>query len=505
MAARLSEDPEIDVVLIEQGSFPGSFPAPGPPGRPAMDPRPIWSLAEAFDPRTSGRWYARTGVGRDLELVTGRTVGGSGRINGGYFIRPTRDDLVAWQGLIGRDDWVDRMLAGMIRCETDLDLGGSPIHGDRGPIRVSRDVDDLHPVSEAFLDAASDLGIERHDDHNDGAPVGIGPVPLNSSDGYLVDPAVAYLLPAAHRPNLSVLTNRRVSRVVTEGLRAVGVETTAGTRTESIGADEVILSAGTIGSVALLFASGVGDAARLRANGIEPLVHAARLGRHYWNHPFVDLHFTPGSEPGPQRSERRSFMQLVAHTSTSTAGSVNAEFMATRRPYGVVSGTDPSDRTLSMRVTLLDAGAGGSIRPTPGGVEVGDDHLGSIRDRKALGDAIRFASEMLATAAFRAVGPRRTVPVPGIRSSDAELADFVSARLGVSYHMIGSCPMGPDPETSVVDPRFRVHGIEDLWVVDGSVVPLQISRGPAAAVIGLAEVAADEFIEQMSTRGPGPA
>lgn len=474
VAARLSENEALDVVLIEEGGM--------------MTPyghRATWSLALAFDAVTSRSWSVETGSADDLRLITGRTVGGSGRINGGYFIRPTSADLDAWSDAVGDNAWGSRLLKAMITSETDRDHPDSPLHGTDGPIAVSRDSTPAHPVSSAFLEAAGSCGIEQHEDHNDGGVHGIGPVALNSLDGSLFDPGLAYLEPALRRPNLTLLSEHRVVRLISGSGRIRGVEVVNGGRPEVIPADDVVLCAGTFGTPAILFASGIGPADQLRAVGVDPIVDNPVVGQRYWNHPQVDLSFTPSPMASRPNGSNDSFMQFVAHLDESSGHVANAEYMATRRPYGVVTGLDPSDRSLSLRITLLDATAGGTIRAGVNGIEITDHHRDSPRDLTRLRRAIGFGLELLSTDAFREVTTdREQVP--------AEVPDdWLSSNLLSAFHMIGSCPMGDSADTTVVDATFRLHGLDGLRIVDASVIPLQISRGPAAAVVGLAELAAE--------------
>lgn len=483
VAGRLAEHDDLEVVLIEEGH----------PANRWRSARELWSLDGTLDPTTSQQWHVRQSDTEDRRsgaqtLLTGRGPGGSGRINGGYFIRPTTRDLDRWSRQIDDEGWGERLVAAMIRSETDLMHPDDPAHGHDGPVMVERDTAPLHPLSEAFHRSASAFGLADHPDMNDAGTTGVGPVPFNASAGRLVDPAAAYLVPALDRGNLTLVTGRHVRRLVSRDRRIVAVESTRddGDRVvDVLEVDDVILCAGTFGSARILLASGIGDPDQLHGVGTAVVADSPGVGHVFWNHPCVDLFFEPDPTVLSAAAPTDPFMQLVAHTTSDGVGAVNAEFMATRRPYGQVTGEDPSDRSLSMRVTLIDAATTGWIRPVASTMATDrlEVHIGydsTARDRTEMRKAVEVALEMMSHRGFSELfhgGVRSPIPAPA-----------------TSFHMIGSCPMGIDPVTSVVDPSFRVHGVEGLRIVDGSVIPLQISRGPSACIVGLGELAAANFI-----------
>lgn len=484
IAARLSEHRDLDVTLFEEGPRAISFSEQ----RALWSQRPLWSLEEAFDPRSSRHLQVHDDHGPGPVLITGHGPGGSGRVNGGYFIRPTAQDLRRWSFAVGDQGWGDRLLSAMIRSETDMDHRRDRLHGDRGPITVERDGIVLHPVSEAFRDAAIEFGLDDHPDMNDGGTTGVGPVPFNAVSGRLVDPATAYLLPAIGRPNLTLMTGRRVLRVVVRCDRVVGVEShrrDGDGGTELFEADEVILCAGTLGTAGLLFASGIGEPDVLLTSGLEPVVASPAVGRSFWNHPCVDIVYRADDSTLSATGPNDPFMQLVAHTTTGGVGGVDAEYMATRRPYGVVTGQDPSDPNLALRVTLVGSTTTGLIAPRPGGGELDISYATTTHDNAEMGRAVEAARELLTSEAFAQIIPE------GVESSTTVPT--------TAFHMIGSCPMGDDPAASVVDTSFRLHGIDGLRIVDASVIPIQLSRGPSACVVGLGELAANAFLDGWSS------
>ncbi|MGB6059285.1 MAG: GMC oxidoreductase, partial [Microthrixaceae bacterium] len=405
------------------------------------------------------------------------------------------------------------------KVERDLDFGDEPGHGSSGPVPVERDFDPLHPVSEAFRDATLAWGASYEADKNalNGAgdrttgAAGVGPVPFNSSSGVRADMATCYLAPVIDvRPNLKVMTNTRTTRVLLHGSIAVGVEVVGqGQRPASVGADLVILAAGAIGSPGLLLASGIGPADDLRRSGVDPRVDLPGVGASLFNHPTLELGFQPtaaarggagaldGAHVGPSGAGS-SFMQLALHTSVAAGGPGDFELMATRRPYGVVTGQRSGDTTLSVRTTLVRPSGRGSVRLAPPGerasrtpgLAISHRPTANRHDREALRAAARLGDELLRSPEFRELIEARSGPTAGQLGSDTELDRWIHANAGFAFHQMGSCPMGTVDDIAVVDPGFRVRGVDRLAVVDASVIPVGLSRGPAATVVALAEVAA---------------
>lgn len=569
LAARLSENRDREVVLIEEGDWldttlpgddqllGGSAPAAGsadlprPAGGPSVGPsagpsvgsvggvRNLGSLSSAFDPAISRSWDVMDAADNTINLRSGRVVGGSSAVNGGYFIRATGSDLTEWANVAGPGYSPDGLAPHFAKVENDLDFGDQPGHGSSGPVPVERDSDPLDRVSEAFRDATLAWGASYEadknalDDAGDRTPpltagasalsdgwgtatatggrgtvrmtgaAGIGPVPFNSSSGVRADMARCYLAPVIDvRPNLKVMTNTRATRVLLQGSVAVGVEVVgSGERPVAIGADLVILAASAIGSPGLLLASGIGPADDLRGSGVDPQVDLPGVGANLFNHPTVELGFQPaatargGAEPSGAGS---SFMQLALHTSAAAGGPGDFELMATRRPYGVVTGQRPGDTALSIRTTLLRPSGRGSVRlaPTGGsasrtnGLVISHRPTANHDDREALRSAVRLGDELLRSPAFRKLIDSRSGPTAAQLVSDAELDGWIRVNTGLSFHQMGTCAMGAVDDIAVVDSGFRVRGVDRLAVVDASVIPVGLSRGPAATVVALAEAAA---------------
>ena len=482
LAARLSERSSRSVLLVEAG-----------PDRPADG----WSarlldadrLPSADDERVvADPLFVGHGT-RTTDLLRGRLVGGSGAVNGAYFVRPTTADLDGWAAL-GNDRWsAAQVLSAMRRIESDADLGG-PLHGDAGPVPVSRRSRPVHPVTRAFFDACVAGGHAEQPDLNGGGASGWGLVPRNVDRRGRVSAAMAFLDPARSRANLEVRAGTTARRVLVERGRAVGVELVAADGTPSVvRAGTVVSSAGAVGSVALLRRSGIAPADELLASGLDVVADAPGMGTAGTNHPAIDLLFEP--PPGVVVDDA-PLLQGALHL--TTPGGVPVEVLALCRPYGRATGAAPQDPTLSLRVSVMAAGRGVRIGGEADRPTIDAQYLHDPGTRAALRDAVRAVTGLALSPAFGAVLGTWLGPDESTVAADAMLDEWIAGRLGTSMHLCSTVPMGPatDP-TAVVDQVGCVRGVEGLRVVDTSILPTAPTRGPACAAIVLAEHLAPTF------------
>ncbi|MDG3011694.1 mycofactocin system GMC family oxidoreductase MftG [Rhodococcus sp. D2-41] len=469
LAARLSTDPDRRVLLLDAGD--GYVAAEGIP--PRLLDLGVLPVGEG-EPAT-WRYDGHLTDARRVPVMRGFGLGGSGAVNGGYFVRATRADLAAWDS----DLWTyDAALPYFCRSETDLDHRG-PRHGDSGPIPVHRDPPDRrHPISAAFHDAALDAGFPAEPDKNDSAAAGIGPVPLNARDGVRVNTALAYLLPVRSRHNLEIRGHTRVLRVLLDGDRAVGVQVERAGTVETIPAGTVVLCSGGVGSPLLLMRSGIGPADELRGVGIAPLHELSGVGRGFSDHPEIAVPYR--YRDGAMHRPGTPVLQVCLN--------VGDEYEL--RPYtasftDLVAGSPAMPPQLG--VALMNPASRGEITLDPadpqGLPRVRYRYLELETDRRSARHGLDLALDLLAAPQLRALAQ----PLDVDRTDD-----WISAHLGTSQHLSGSCRMGPDPDAgAVVDERCRVHGLEGLAVVDTSVIPRVPSRGPHATAVMLAERAAE--------------
>jgi predicted dehydrogenase (TIGR03970 family) len=458
LAERLSADPQCRVTVVEAGLGPS-------------DPRVRRQISDGLrmpigTASSVVRRYPTTLTDdpkRPAQIMRGAVVGGSGAVNGGYFCRGLPTDFDGW-GLPG---WMwDDVLPHFLAIETDADFD-TALHGSDGPILVRR-VSEFDGCTASFVRSTGEAGYQWIADLNGATlgrplPTGVGAVPLNINGGTRVGPGGAYLQPAIDRPNLTVLTNTRAQRVRMAGGRAVGVDCVAADGVVDLIADRIVLSAGAIGSAQLLMLSGIGPEGVLRAAGV-PVVADLPVGAACVDHPEwvlpVDWPATHGLPP----------LEAVLTTEYLEIRPYTAGFGA------MVSGrrNDPADRP-HIGIALMQPGS---------------------RGRLALASADPDAPPMIEHRYDREPADIAKL------DAGAELARELvggTTQIGpvswsTSQHLSRTAPMGGDNEPdAVVDARCRVRGVDNLWVVDGSVLPMITSRGPHATIVMIGHRAA-EFI-----------
>ncbi|WP_329537407.1 GMC family oxidoreductase N-terminal domain-containing protein (plasmid) [Streptomyces sp. NBC_01450] len=261
---------------------------------------------------------AESTPGTEVAVPRGKFIGGSGSINGAYFIRATREDFDRWAAL-GNDEWSYGKTLASYKCsEADLDFSG-PLHGSAGPMTIRRERADRAPeFTSAFTQACLDLGYPEEPDKNGDGPEGVGPLPLNIVDGRRMSAAISHLMPNLGRPNLEVRGGTFVRRVIFAGRRAVGVEAEIDGAPVVLRGDEIVLSAGVLRSPQLLMLSGIGLAEQLRRHGIEILVDAPGVGAEMFDHP--DLVVSYAIEAPTVRIPGRGIVTSLLHWKVQNLG-----------------------------------------------------------------------------------------------------------------------------------------------------------------------------------------
>ncbi len=524
LAARLSEDPDHRVILIEAG--------PAPRTREEFPPELLdASTVQGAMPGHPANWSYLGHLTPDLaySIARGRIVGGSSTINGGYFVRARPEDFDRWAAVAGSDWSFERVLPVLRELEHDLDLGADAVHGAEGPMPVRRAAQS-NPAARAFTAAALELGFTAEPDKNAPGTPGVGPVPQNVVGGVRINTGLAYLSPVRDRPNLDVRGGCRALRVLFDGGRAVGVEVAegAGGARRVIAADEVVLCAGGIGTPHLLLVSGVGPADQLRAHGVPVVRDAAGVGRAFSDHPdlavgwrargdVVDprshetfttaLNFASPGGPAAGDLEIMVCVTTMSHLLTGSRGMVAGGVRSVlRHPIATLRAARGASltrlrqqaahgRDLMLLVGLQSEQARGSIvlESAEPLVQPRIDYryLSNAHDRQRLRHGIRTAVALLRTRAFADLFERLTELDDATLSDDDALDAWMLGHLGTAIHLCGSAPMGPatDPD-AVVDGFGRVHGVAGLRVADTSMLPDTPSRGPAATAVLIGELVA---------------
>jgi len=477
-AARLSEDPGTEVVLLEAGPHytPGTWPS---------------ELSHAFRIiKESHDWeyFAQAGASpRLVHVPRGRVVGGSSVTNATIALRGLPEHYDEWNDYVDGYDW-DSWLPWFCAIERDLQFGDREYHGASGPIPINRYPRvDWYPLFERFAEAALGAGHPWVDDHNAPDAAGVGPTPFNMLDGLRQTPADHYLDPALTRPNLTLVTGLTCDRIRFAQQTAVAVEAVGADGTHlAIEADHVIVCLGTYASPALLLRSGVGPATSLAPHGI-PIVHeldgvGAGMQDHpkvsyrfwidtpipSWPHPWIQVLLTAH---GDVDGEPRLF-QVMPYVGQDTAGHRFTEFN--------LQVADARGRTGSVRLQGRDPRLQPVLRM--GWLEDAGDRVLSV-----VGGA-----ELMRVARTR---PLAEVMTPWPNQDDP---DHALRTVETFHHVVGSLRMGrPSDPTAVTDAAGRVLGLEGVSCFDASVIPRVPSANTHLAVIALAERLSADFRDRL--------
>lgn len=512
VAGRLSEDPQTSVVLLDAGGKNDNWVVKTPYALALMVAGPVnnWSFATVPQKGLNGR------IGYQPR---GRGLGGSSAINAMVYIRGHRADYDQWAAL-GNTDWAYKdVLPYFKRSENNGDFDGE-YHGKSGPLHVNKLRTD-NPVHGTLLQAAREAQFRIREDFNGEEQEGLGLYQVTQHNGERWSAARAYVLPhLGKRANLHVETQAQATLILFEGKRAVGIKYRQGDQVKELRCRrEVILAGGAFQSPQLLLLSGVGDQHVLRQLGIAAVQHLPGVGQNLQDHPdFVFAFASENPELAP------NFSSLSAKGAARLAkGAV--QYSRTRRgvmasnfaEFGGFVKTRPDldipDIQLHVGMAISDdhgrkhhRAAGFSchfclLRPkSRGTITIRDanpvtaplidpNFLGEEADLEAMVAGFKTTRRFLDTPAMKSLQPRDLFAA-GVETDDA-IRELLRARVDTVYHPVGTCAMGSDPATAVVDQQLRVHGVTGLRVVDASIMPTLIGGNTNAPTIMIGERAAE--------------
>ena len=511
LANRLSEDADVRVLLLEAGAFDYSIFIHMPSGfaYPMANPRYTWMYASEPEPFMDQR---------RIHTPRGRVIGGSSSINGMVYIRGHALDYNAWAEKYALPDWsYDHCLPYFRKSETRA-KGGDLYRGDSGPLHVSTGWG-RNPLYGAFVEAGQQAGYPFTDDMNGYQQEGFGAMDMTVYKGRRWSTAMAYLRPALKRPNLTLRTRTLATRILFDGPvgapRAVGVEVSRrGQLTQLRASREVILCGGAINSPQLLQLSGIANPELLQPLGLPVVAPLKGVGENLQDHLETYVQYV-SKEPITLYSALNPFVKLRIGVEwllfrTGLGATNHFETGGFIRSEAGVQHPDLQYHFLPMAVRYDGkapaAGHGfqahvGPMRPTSRGYvrlrsadpkappSIIFNYMRTEQDRKEMRAAIRLTRELFAQPAFERYRGAEMSPGPDV-NSDAEIDAHIRANAETAYHPSCSCRMGND-EMAVTDGAARVHGVDNLRVVDASIMPDVVSGNLNVPTIMMAEKLAD--------------
>ena len=516
VAARLSESGKHSVCVLEAG----------PPDRNPFIHIPAGVMYTLKNPKIN--WlYTASGsegtAGRKITQPRGKTLGGSGSINGHIYSRGHRMDFDSWAQK-GNHGWgYADVLPYFKRSENKIGAGDSGFHGRGGPFTIT-DIDEKHPLCDAFIQGAQSIGIPHNPDYNGKTQEGIAYAQRSVHKGQRVSPARAFLHPAMTRPNVEVMTNTHTQKIIIKNKRAMGVQIKRGGPSGSIelitANKEVILCAGAIASPQLLQLSGIGAPAHLQDIAVSVAHELPGVGENFRDHYSVRLMARiQEMQTFNERVRGVNLVKEVAKYALYRKGSLALTPTLIYCFWKSDQSLDYSDIQLTFTPasypqglrTGLDRFPGATVacwqqRPESVGYiraksnnpfeypEIQANFLAEEKDRQILLSAMRLSRQIMNSKPFSPYVAEETWP--GIsRQSDEELLQHARETGNTAYHPMGTCRMGPAEQTNtVVDDQLRVHGIEGLRVADASIMPMMPTANLNAGTLMIGEKASDMIL-----------
>jgi choline dehydrogenase len=503
LANRLSEDPSVRVLLLEAGGkdrspnikIPAAFPK-------QFHTRLDWDFETEPEPHVDGR---------SLYVPRGKSLGGSSSMNAMLYVRGRPLDYDAWEAQGGPGWGFSDVLPYFIKSE-DNARGASEFHGSGGPLRVSEQRSP-RPINRRLLEASAAAGIPRIADYNGPEQDGASMFQVTQRNGQRFSAADAFLRPALKRGNLEVRTNVTVLGVEFEGERAVGVRLRKGRSGEEVAraAREVLLSAGAINSPQLLLLSGIGPADELRAAGVKLRHDLPGVGRNLQDHPFVTIIWEVSDQQTLYGADKPKPLAEWLLRKSGPLSSTVAEVVAFARTRGGLPAADIQfhmgaayyedhgaetydGHCMVIAPVLVSPKARGQVwlrsaDPTAK-PRIITNALSEPDDLDSMIAGMGLAREIAAQAPLQEIVLKELKPGPATVERDDLEADL-RRRLMLIYHPVGTARMSDTRADAVVDSQLRVHGLENLRIVDASIMPVIPGGNTNAATMMIAERAAD--------------
>ncbi|MEC7396830.1 MAG: GMC family oxidoreductase N-terminal domain-containing protein [Pseudomonadota bacterium] len=510
VAARLSEDPNLTVCVLEAGGRDWNPFIHIPAGfmKTLVDPSVNWLYESEGSAGTAGR---------RIHAPRGKTMGGSSSINGNIYSRGQRMDFDGWAQRGNRGWGYADVLPYFKRSERRIGEGDETFRGRNGNLIIT-DIDYRHPLADDFIKGAVNYGIPLNDDYNGAVQEGISYTQRTIFKGRRVSSARAFLRPALKRPNIELRTKAHATKILFDGKRATGIQYRRGGQSVEIRARrEIVLSGGSVNSPQLLQLSGVGPAGLLKDIGVPVHHELAGVGENLRDH-FV-LRMVARIKTMKTINQRVKGLPLMSEALKYFTGQPSVLGLSPTLVY-IFWKSDPAldngDLQISFTPASYKEGVQSQLDDFPG-VTVAPwvqrpESIGYIRaksadpfeapaiqpnyfshetDRRLSLAGMRIARDLMQTPEFAPHVEREELPGPDVNTED-EMLDYYCQNATTTFHLMGTCRMGPESDpTSVVDDQLRVRGLEGLRVADASIMPTMPSANTNAATIMIGEKCAD--------------
>ena len=518
LAGRLSSNPSVKVLLLEAGPSDGSLKIKVPLGYGSLfyDQKFNWKYETEPEAELNGR---------KMYWPRGKVLGGSSAINAMVYVRGHQNDFKDWAKVAPSWSWSN--VEPLFKKIEAWKGKSSSARGSSGPVGVSNVERDVHPLTNKYLEAGQELGFPLNRDYNGSHMEGVSVYQTTIANGLRVSSASAYISKRNSGRNLRVITNAHVTKLIFDGRRAIGVCFSQGNReTTVLTHGEVILSAGALNSPHLLYLSGLGPANELQPHGISVLQDMPHVGRHLQDHIGVDftlavnrpslnqklrpvlgkflvgleyLFFKSGplamslnqaggfvkSDPSLEAPDLQLYFSPLSY---STAPQGKRPLMSPD-PYPAVRlGFNPTKPTSEGWISLK------SSDPFESPKFIGN-YLSTEEDKKVMISGMHLMRKFLKTKAMRDIVEEELSPGSDF-NDDKSFMDFARSEGGTVFHQCGTCRMGKDISSSVVDESLKVHGIDGLRVADASIFPRITTGNTNAPSIMVGEKAADIILAE---------
>lgn len=515
VASRLSENGQYKVLLLEAGPPDRGMWIHMPLGYAQVfaDPKINWMLESEPEPEL---------LNRRMYQPRGKVLGGTSSINGMVYVRGNKADYDGWRAS-GCEGWGWDDVLPYFKKSEDFEGGADEYHGVGGPLKVSAG-NVKHPLAEAMIEASKAAGIEYNPDFNGSRQEGVGYYHFNIHRGRRWSSATAYLRPARGRNNLRIVTGGHASKVVIENGQATSLSYLEGGQERIANIrKELILSAGVFGSPQILQLAGIGDPEQLRLVGVEPRCNLTQVGKNLQDHFYSQLMFRctlPITVNDFARSMPRKATALASYL-VFGKGMLTATHLYSGGFVRTSDAQPKPDIQFNLAAWSVAERTASGAKPHPfSGFSINPIHINpdargevliksanimdmpSIRfnylrtdyDIQSMLYGVRLVRKLTAHPALSHYVAEEIQP--GVAtSSDEEIIDFLRSKAVSNLHAVGTCRMGGDANSSVVDTRLKVHKLKNLRVIDGSIMPRIVSGNTNAATVMIAEKGADMVLE----------